>query len=140
MQNEMSKPAVLAVLVLATFSCTALAQPKTRQQTMITKAPPKALSKYIANAEVQKSALPFRNNNARTRTTPGYIAPEPSASTYTASASQFERTRACPLTARCGRYHEESVRSDRGLRARFGLGRPGGKRHRRPRPRAAVNA
>ena len=113
MQSDMSKPAVLAVLILATFSCTALAQPKNRQQTMITKAPPKAQSKYITNAEVQTIAQPYWYNNARMRIIPGYIASEPSASTYTASASQFERTRACPLTARCGRYHEESVRSDR---------------------------
>ena len=96
MQSGTSKPAVLAVLVLATFSCAALAQSENRQQIMITKAPPNAQSKYITNAGVQTTALPYRYNTARMRTTPAYIAPEPSTSTYTASSSLSDNTGSLP--------------------------------------------
>ena len=96
MQSDTSKPAILAVLLLAAFSCAASAQSENRQQIMITKAPPKAQSKYITNAGAQITALPYRYNAARIRTTPGYIAPERSRSTYTPASALLEHTSSLP--------------------------------------------
>ena len=92
MQSDTSRSAFLAVLVLATFSSAALAQSDNWQQRMITKAPPKAQSKYITSAEVQTSALPYRYKTTRMSTTPSYIAPGPSRPAYANSSSLLEHT------------------------------------------------
>ena len=96
MQSDTSKPALLAVFILATFSSAALAQSENRPQIMIKKAPPKEQSKYIGNAGVQTTALPYRYNAGRMRTTPGYITPEPRKSTHAASAVLLEDTGSLP--------------------------------------------
>ena len=92
MQSDTSKPPILAVLLLTACSCAALAQSENRPQIVKTKSPPKEQSKYIGNAGVQTTALPYRHNTGRMRTTPGYIAPEPRRSAYTVFSSPLERT------------------------------------------------
>jgi hypothetical protein len=93
MQSDTSKSAVIAALLLATFSCAALAA-ENQNQIMITKAPPKAQSKYTNDADARTNAMLYRYKNYRT--TPGYITSESSTSLFAASSAPLEHTGSVP--------------------------------------------
>ncbi len=104
MQSDASKFAILAGLMLVTLSGAAAAQSENRQQ-LITKAPPKGQSKYVANARMQTTAPPYRFGITRLKTTPGYIAPEPSTPMHAASFQLESTGSLLPGTGTDFRFH-----------------------------------